>query len=63
MSTPTLKLSSTDAAMPMVGMGLWKVAQADAAEAVYQAIKAGYRMLDGAADYNNEVCNTLEALS
>lgn len=56
MTTPVTKLSTTGDAMPMVGMGLWKVAQQDAAEAVYQAIKAGYRMLDGAADYNNEVC-------
>ncbi|KAL8280523.1 hypothetical protein RQP46_007171 [Phenoliferia psychrophenolica] len=41
--------------MPAVGLGLWKVPQAECAEVVYQAIKAGYRLLDGASDYGNEV--------
>lgn len=34
---------------PLVGFGLWKVDGAVAADVVYNAIKAGYRMLDGAA--------------
>jgi D-xylose reductase len=48
-------LSTTSAAMPLVGMGLWKVPNAVCADAVYEAIKAGYRLLDGASDYGNEV--------
>ncbi|WP_276753495.1 aldo/keto reductase [Pseudoalteromonas marina] len=40
--------------IPPVGFGLWKVAQEDCAQTVYQAIKAGYRHLDCAADYGNE---------
>ena len=40
--------------IPPVGFGLWKVAQEDCAQTVYQAIKAGYRHLDCASDYDNE---------
>ncbi len=40
--------------MPKVGLGLWKIAQSDCAQAVYDAIKIGYRHLDGACDYGNE---------
>ncbi|KAM0745692.1 putative NAD(P)H-dependent D-xylose reductase xyl1 [Meredithblackwellia eburnea MCA 4105] len=43
------------AEMPLVGFGLWKVPKDECAEVVYQAIKAGYRLLDGASDYGNEV--------
>ncbi|KAG5715272.1 putative NAD(P)H-dependent D-xylose reductase xyl1, partial [Termitomyces sp. T112] len=38
----------------MVSFGLWKVTKSTCAETVYQAIKAGYRLLDGAGDYGNE---------
>jgi D-xylose reductase len=38
--------------IPQVGFGLWKVE--DTADVVYNAIKAGYRLLDGAFDYGNE---------
>lgn len=41
--------------MPKVGFGLWKIAPEDCAEAVYNAIKVGYRHLDSACDYGNEV--------
>ncbi len=41
--------------MPTVGLGLWKIDQADASDAVYDAVKAGYRHLDSAADYGNEI--------
>lgn len=51
---PTVRLSSTSAKMPLMGMGLWKIRQEDCAEAVYQAIKTGYRLFDGASDYGNE---------
>jgi D-xylose reductase len=40
--------------IPQVGFGLWKIAQNDCADVVYQAIKIGYRHLDSASDYGNE---------
>ncbi|KAL5339106.1 NADP-dependent oxidoreductase domain-containing protein [Aspergillus crustosus] len=54
MSTPTIKLSS-GYDMPIVGFGLWKVNNDTCADQVYEAIKAGYRLFDGACDYGNEV--------
>ncbi|ROT35001.1 NAD(P)H-dependent D-xylose reductase [Sodiomyces alkalinus F11] len=51
---PTIKLNS-GYDMPQVGFGLWKVDNAIAADTVYNAIKTGYRLFDGAADYGNEV--------
>ncbi|KAF7303322.1 Aldo-ket-red domain-containing protein [Mycena kentingensis (nom. inval.)] len=50
----SVALSSTGAKMPLVGFGLWKVTNATCADTVYNAIKAGYRLLDGAGDYANE---------
>ncbi|KAI1297103.1 NADP-dependent oxidoreductase domain-containing protein [Xylaria venustula] len=55
---PTIKLSS-GYEMPQVGFGLWKVENEKAADIVYNAIKVGYRLFDGAcvfptADYGNE---------
>ncbi|KAJ2985562.1 hypothetical protein NUW58_g5461 [Xylaria curta] len=50
---PTIKLSS-GYEMPQVGFGLWKVDNATAADTVYNAIKVGYRLFDGACDYGNE---------
>ncbi|KAI9677834.1 MAG: NAD(P)H-dependent D-xylose reductase (XR) [Trizodia sp. TS-e1964] len=41
--------------MPQVGFGCWKVNQDTCADQVYNAIKAGYRLLDAACDYGNEV--------
>ncbi|KAK4129266.1 Aldo/keto reductase-like protein [Parathielavia appendiculata] len=41
--------------MPQVGFGLWKVPNDVCAEVVYNAIKTGYRLFDGACDYGNEV--------
>ncbi len=40
--------------IPPVGFGLWKIPPTECADAVYQAIKTGYRHLDSAADYANE---------
>jgi D-xylose reductase len=40
--------------MPQVGFGLWKVDKETCAETVYNAIKTGYRLFDGACDYGNE---------
>jgi len=41
--------------LPSLGLGLWKMDKDVCAEMVYQAIKMGYRLLDGASDYGNEV--------
>jgi D-xylose reductase len=46
MTGPTIKLNS-GYEMPQVGFGLWKVAN-EIAPTVYNAIKAGYRLFDGA---------------
>ncbi|GES60386.1 D-xylose reductase [Aspergillus terreus] len=54
MATPTIKLNS-GFDMPLVGFGLWKVNNDTCADQVYEAIKAGYRLFDGACDYGNEV--------
>jgi D-xylose reductase len=40
--------------MPLMGFGLWKVPRPQTADTVYEALKAGYRLLDGAGDYGNE---------
>lgn len=40
--------------IPKVGFGLWKLAPDTCADAVYEAIKVGYRHLDSACDYGNE---------
>lgn len=41
--------------MPKAGLGLWKIPKDVCAETVYNAIKTGYRLLDSASDYGNEV--------
>ena len=50
---PTIKLNS-GYEMPQVGFGLWKVGNDTCADTVYNAIKTGYRLFDGACDYGNE---------
>ncbi|MEM1052289.1 MAG: aldo/keto reductase [Pseudomonadota bacterium] len=40
--------------MPPVGFGLWKIPREDTAEVIVEAIRAGYRHFDSAADYGNE---------
>lgn len=47
MAVPNIKLNSGND-MPQVGFGLWKVDGPGAADTVYNAIKAGYRLFDGA---------------
>ena len=39
-------INVTGQQMPAVGLGLWKIDPQDVAQAVYQAIEAGYRHLD-----------------
>lgn len=41
--------------MPAVGLGLWKVDRSDTAAVVRDAIGVGYRHLDCACDYGNEI--------
>ncbi|KAI0594360.1 NAD(P)H-dependent D-xylose reductase [Biscogniauxia sp. FL1348] len=50
--TPTIKLAS-GYDMPLVGFGIWKVPRETCADQVYNAIKLGYRHIDGAWDYTN----------
>lgn len=40
--------------MPLVGFGTWKIPEESCAEIVYEAIKAGYQLIDCACDYGNE---------
>lgn len=40
--------------MPLVGLGCWKIPRDICAQQVYEAIKLGYRLFDGACDYGNE---------
>ncbi|KAF4624891.1 hypothetical protein G7Y89_g13279 [Cudoniella acicularis] len=54
MPSQTLTLNSGHQ-MPLVGHGLWKIANDAVADHVYNAIKAGYRLFDGACDYGNEI--------
>lgn len=46
-TVPNIKLNS-GYEMPQVGFGLWKVDNPVAADTVYNAIKVGYRLFDGA---------------
>ena len=41
--------------MPTVGLGLWKIDRAETAKVVRDAIDVGYRHIDSAADYGNEL--------
>ncbi|KAI0673331.1 Aldo/keto reductase [Trametes maxima] len=50
----TVTLKRTGDKMPLVGFGLWKVTKETCADTVYNAIKEGYRLFDGASDYGNE---------
>jgi len=50
----SIVLNRTGHKMPLVGLGLWKIPKTQCAETVYNSIKAGYRLLDGAGDYGNE---------
>ncbi|MEO1574465.1 MAG: aldo/keto reductase, partial [Pseudomonadota bacterium] len=52
MSATTVRVG--DAAMPAVGLGLWKLERDVAAATVKDAIGKGYRHLDSAMDYGNE---------
>ena len=47
-NVPSLQLNNGEK-MPQVGFGLWKVENSNCADIVYNAIKTGYRLFDGAA--------------
>ena len=49
----TIRLAS-GAKFPSMGLGLWKLDLSSAAAMVSEALKVGYRHLDGACDYGNE---------
>lgn len=53
-SFQTLSLSS-GCQLPTIGLGLWKIAQEKTASMIEAAIRCGYRHLDAACDYGNEV--------
>lgn len=52
-TTTQLVLTSSNK-MPSVGLGCWKIPKEKCTETTYQAIKAGYRLIDEACDYGNE---------
>lgn len=53
-SIPTLTLND-GRAIPQVGYGCWQISDEQAPDLVGQALKAGYRLIDTAAAYGNEV--------
>ena len=59
--SPTIKLNS-GYEMPQVGFGLWKVDNNIAADTVYNAIKVGYRLFDGACGKPNPRLQALKPL-
>ncbi|KAJ6018891.1 hypothetical protein N7522_000958 [Penicillium canescens] len=50
----TIPIGRGGQTVPLVGFGLWRIDNDSCADAVYNAIKAGYRLFDGACDYGNE---------
>ncbi|KAG0259305.1 NAD(P)H-dependent D-xylose reductase (XR) [Mortierella polycephala] len=55
MATQSLTLQPSGSKMPLLGFGTWKVPKDSAADIVYKAIASGYRHVDCACDYGNEV--------
>lgn len=51
-SEQTIQVGS--ARMPAVGLGLWKIPESEVPATLADAVAAGYRHLDSAADYGNE---------
>ena len=51
-SEQTIQVGS--ARMPAVGLGLWKIPESEVPTTLADAVAAGYRHLDSAADYGNE---------
>lgn len=53
-TAPTVRLAG-GAFMPLIGLGTWPMDDAEVASAVVSAVEAGYRMIDTAENYGNEV--------
>lgn len=53
MNIPALALND-GRKIPQIGLGTWKIPEGDAAKVVADAISAGYRLIDTAAEYGNE---------
>ncbi|QPG75712.1 NAD(P)H-dependent D-xylose reductase (XR) [Brettanomyces nanus] len=51
---PKLITLNNGVKIPQVGFGCWKVPKDICPQQIYDAIKVGYRMFDGATDYGNE---------
>ncbi|MGK0499682.1 MAG: D-xylose reductase [Oceanicoccus sp.] len=51
----TRELKMSGQKKPQIGLGLWKIPNVECADVVYNAIKVGYRHLDSACDYGNEI--------
>jgi len=49
-----LVLTSGDK-MPQVGFGTWKINKKVCSQMVYNSIKEGYKLIDCACDYGNEI--------
>ena len=54
MNIPSLPLND-GSLIPQIGLGTWKIPDADAPAVVADAIAAGYRLIDTASEYKNEV--------
>jgi glycerol 2-dehydrogenase (NADP+) len=52
-AVPTLKLNS-GAALPAIGLGTWQSKPGEVQDAVFHALKSGYRHIDAAYVYGNE---------
>ncbi|MDN5567450.1 MAG: aldo/keto reductase [Paracoccus sp. (in: a-proteobacteria)] len=53
MTQPMMTLNDGNK-MPQLGTGIWQIDDAKTPQVVEQALKTGYRLIDGAAAYKNE---------
>jgi len=54
-ATPAAARHPVDNSPPAIGLGLWKIARSEAPAIVEEAIRTGYRHIDSACDYGNEM--------
>ena len=55
MTTDLTTIRVADTQMPSVGLGIWKIDRGETAQVVVNALDAGYRHIDSASDYGNEI--------